>query len=337
MSGCPSKEAAHKYFIESRSVFGSAGFNLRSWSSNCDRLQQVASQHKVAEPSNPVKVLGMYWNTESDMLYVSPYQDTTFPPTTTKPEVLKWSSSIFDPLGLLSPVTISAKLFLQQLWQEHLEWDATLDPSLCIQWITIAANIAQATSLSFSRKYNIVFPVPQGVSTNLHIFVDASLKVYGAVAYIQQGQAPASIPMSKTRAAPLKQLSLPKLELNAAVLAAMLGHFIMKSLTINLTIHLWSDSQIILYWIASQKTLKPYVNHRVAEIHSISKNWQYCPSTDNPADFITRGITFQQLSSSTVWLHGLSWLPSSTSWPTWDPTGVLLSQMEEVDLEESIA
>ena len=56
---------------------------------------------------------------------------------------------------------------------------------------------------------------------------------------------------------------------------------------------------------------------------------------DNPADLITRGITFQQLSSSTVWMHGLSWLPSPTSWPTWDPTGVLLSQLEEVDLEES--
>ena len=79
-------------------------------------LQQVASQHKVVEPSNPVKVLGMYWNTESDMLYVSPNLDTTFPPTMTKRDVLKWSSSIFDPLGLLSPVTISAKLFPQQLW-----------------------------------------------------------------------------------------------------------------------------------------------------------------------------------------------------------------------------
>ena len=113
VSSFPSEEAAHKYFIESRSVLGSAGFNLRSWSSNC---RQIASQHKVAEPSNPVKVLRMYWNTESDMLYVYPNLDTTFPPTMTKREVLKWSSSIFDPLGLLSPVMISAKLFLQQLW-----------------------------------------------------------------------------------------------------------------------------------------------------------------------------------------------------------------------------
>ena len=300
VSGCPSEETALSYFTDSRSLLSSAGFNLRSWSSNFGQLQHVASQHKVAELNNPVKVLGMYWNTESDTIYVSPSLDTTFPPTTTKREVLKWSSSIFDPLGLILPVTVSAKLFLQQLWQENLEWDTILDPSLCAQWVTIATSITQATGLSFPRKYNIAFPVPQDVSTSLHVFADASLKAYGAVAFIQQGQEPASILMSKTRAAPLKQLTLPKLELNAAVLAARLAHFIMKSLTINLTAYLWSDSQIVLYWISSQIALKPYVSHRVAKIHSFSSRWKNCPSANNPADLLTTGITFLQFSSSTI-------------------------------------
>jgi len=71
VSGCPSEEAALNYFNESRSVLSSAGFNLCSWSSNCDRLQHVASQHKIAELSNPVKVLEMYWDTKSDMLNFS--------------------------------------------------------------------------------------------------------------------------------------------------------------------------------------------------------------------------------------------------------------------------
>ena len=237
------------------------------------------------------------------------------------------------PTGLISPVTVSAKLFLQQLWKENVEWDPTLAPSLCTQWITIATSVAQAIGLSFPRKYNIAFPVPQGGCTSLHVFADASLKAYGVVAFIQQGQEPASILMPKTRAAPLKQLTLPKLELNAAVLAARLAHFIMKSLTINLTVHLWSDSQIVLYWISSQKALKPYVSHRVAEIHSVSSRWKYCPSADNPADLLTRGITFQQLSTSTIWQQGPPWLPFPERWPTWDPTGVLLSQAE-LDLEE---
>jgi len=70
---------------------------------------------------------------------------------------------------------------LQQLWQENLGWDTTLDPSLCTQWITIASSIAQATGLSFPHKYNIAFPVPQEVPTSLHVFADVSLMAYGAV------------------------------------------------------------------------------------------------------------------------------------------------------------
>ena len=79
-----SEENALSYFTDSCSLLSSAGFNLRSWSSNCGQLQHVASQHKVAELNNPVKVLGIYWNTESDTIYGSPILDTTFPPTTTK-------------------------------------------------------------------------------------------------------------------------------------------------------------------------------------------------------------------------------------------------------------
>ena len=176
--------------------------------------------------------------------------------------------------------------------------------------------------------YIIVFPVPQGVSIIVHVFADASLKAYGAVAFIQQGKEPALILMSKTRAAPLKQLTLPKLELNAAVLVARLAHLILKYLTINLTVQMWSDSQTVLHWISSQKALKPYVSHRVAEILSVSNKWNYVPSADNPADLLTRGITFQQLSSSTIWQHGPPWLLSVENWPIWDPTGVLVTQSE---------
>jgi len=72
----------------------------------------------------------MYRNTDNDMIYVSPNLDTTFPPTTTKQEVLKWLSSFFDSLELLSPISVSAKLFLQQLWVRKFKADTTLDSSL---------------------------------------------------------------------------------------------------------------------------------------------------------------------------------------------------------------
>ena len=323
VSGCDSEEAAIRYFTLSRSILSSAGFNLRSWSSNCSLLQTTASQHKVAEHNNPVKVLGMLWNTQVDSIQLSPC--TVSPLAFTKREILRWSSTIFDPLGLISPVTISARLFLQQLWQDRIGWDTILSDDLRTRWKVIADAITGVTTLSFPRKYTTSLFTPH---TFLHVFADASLKAYGAVAYIQQDQGSPSLVMSKSRAAPLKQLTLPRLELKAAVLAAKLSSFVKTSLNIDCAVQLWSDSQIILHWIASHKQLQPFVNRRVEDIRAISSCWKYCPSADNPADLLTRGITAEQLKSSDLWIHGPTWLPIQPAWPTWDPTEVLLACLE---------
>ena len=112
------------------------------------------------------------------------------------------------------------------MWQEHVGWDTVLNTDLHAKWSAIAANIAVAAILPFTHKYAASIPTPCGTSTSLHVFTDASPKAYGAVAYIQQDQQLASLVMSKSRAAPLKQLSLPKPELKAAVFAAKLSIFI---------------------------------------------------------------------------------------------------------------
>ena len=175
-------------------------------------------------------------------------------------------------------MTISAKLFLQRLWQEHLEWDSELSEELCKSWNKITCDVVQATQMQFPRRCLTV-----SNNVMLHVFADASPRAYGAVAYLQQGM-DSSLVMSKSRAAPLKQLSLPKLELMAAVLAARLCSFISSSLAIDCSVTLWSDSQIVLFWITSKKKLKPFVSNRVSEIQSISTMWRYCPSADNPTD-----------------------------------------------------
>jgi len=103
------------------------------------------------------------------------------------------------------------KLLLQQLWQEHIDWGAPLNTELSTKWHTIAASITDAMTFSLSRKYTALIPQPESTTTTLHVFADASLKAYGAVAYIQQNNHHASFVMSKSRAAPLKQITLPKL------------------------------------------------------------------------------------------------------------------------------
>ena len=263
LSGCATEQAVLEFFKESRSLLGSAGFNLRSWSSNCSDLQALASKQHVSESTNPVKVLGVYWDTKSDQLFLPPCTANTTLPTSTKREILRWSSGIFDPLGFISPVTIRAKLFLQQLWQEHVDWDSPLNTELSTEWHTIAVNITDAATLPLSHKYTACIPPSEVTLTVLHVFADASLKAYGAAVYIQQDNQPASFVISKSRAAPLKPITLPKLELMAAVLAGRLSNFVRNSLSIDCTLYLRSDSQIVLYWIASQKKLKPFVNHRV--------------------------------------------------------------------------
>ena len=319
ISGCISESEAISYYNEARSVMSGAHLNLRSWASNSSQLMDQANRDKVADTNNPVNVLGLQWNTRSDTLSLA--SKSSIPSITsliTKREVLKESSKVFDPLGLLSPVTIQAKCFMQSLWQRNIDWDEPLSEEDQQQWLKIAENIQEARCLQISRQYFPSVGASEQPDT-LHVFADASLRAYGAVAFLCSGKS-TSFVMAKSRVAPLKPLTLPKLELMGALTAARLCDFIAQALRpLTLRTHLWSDSQITLYWIKGEKRTDTFVTHRVTEILNLSRSdhWQYCPTQDNPADLLTRGITSSQLMTSTLWKQGPKWLPSKDSWPTW--------------------
>ena len=318
ISGCHSPQQALHYYKEARHIMTQANFNLRAWASNCHELQSLAKADNVAESSTTVNVLGLQWNVKTDSLQFA--ANTVIPQNhtlITKREILQQSSKIFDPLGYLSPVTIQAKLLLQQLWLRNVEWDEPLPQPLQDRWITVATEIQYATNISINRQYlSIEDPI---TVDQLHIFADASTKAYGAVAYIRSGSRTAFI-MAKTRVAPLKELTLPKLELMAAVVATRVSTFIITSLSLQETpLYLWSDSQIVLYWIQQKKKLTPFVSNRITEIHQLAPTaiWGYCPTEDNPADLLTRGITSKSLLSSSLWNNGPTWLCTEAEWPTW--------------------
>ncbi|XP_065914598.1 uncharacterized protein [Dysidea avara] len=167
-------------------------------------------------------------------------------------------------------------------------------------------------------------------SIALHVFADASQKAYRAVIYIQCGNH-SSLVISKCRVAPLKQHSLPRLELMAAGVAARLGSFVVDSLNLRANTYYWSDSQIVLCWLQSKKKLKPFIEHRVKEIQATSSLRQYCPTACNPADLLTHGLTTQQFANLTLWRHGLPWLSSPAKWPTWNSTEAMLIQAVTAD------
>ena len=319
VSGCSSESEAVSYYKDARTIMSGAHFNLRSWASNSSQLMKQANKDKVADNNNPVNVLGLQWNTKTDTLSLT--SKTSIPSITsliTKKEVLKESSKVFDPLGLLSPVTVQAKIFMQALWQRNLDWDEPLSDKDQKQWLRIAENIQEARISQISRQYFPTVGASEQPDT-LHVFADASLTAYGAVAFLCSGKS-TSFVMAKSRVAPLKPLTLPKLELMGALTAARLCDFIVQALRpLTLLTHFWSDSQITLHWVKGEKRTDTFVTHRVTEILSLSRpdQWQYCPTQDNPADLLTRGITSAQLKSSTLWKQGPQWIPFKESWPTW--------------------
>ena len=167
---------------------------------------------------------------------------------------------MFDPLGIATPVTIQAKLLIQKIWTAQIEWDEPLGAELAKEWQQIADDLCQLHQYYIHRKYFTDFDTS---CLTLHTFSDASIKAYGAIVYLCSKSQTAFV-MAKSRVAPLKSQTLPRLELMAALIAARLTKFVKDSLKLaRIPIYAWVDSQIAIYWIHSQKKLPQFVAHRV--------------------------------------------------------------------------
>lgn len=174
----------------------------------------------------------------------------------------------------------------------------------------------------------------------LYVFSDASTKAYGAAAFICNESSICFV-MPKTRVAPLKQLTLPKLELMAALIGARLSNFITNTIKLPPSVvYLWTDSQIVLYWLQNgKKKLNQFVSHHVSEILQLTTTtaWRYYPIADNPVDLLTRGITSTQFQSSLLWRFGPQWLNSPDNWPVCQPSITLHLQAAAISTSRSYA
>lgn len=158
----------------------------------------------------------------------------------------------------------------------------------------------------------------------LHVFCDASERAYGSVAYMRivdnQGQIHVSFVLSRSRVAPRKQLSMPRLELCAALTGAQLAHLLQMELTVPIQrIILWSDSMTVLHWLYSESCrYKVFMGTRVPEIQPLTDvhHWRHVESIRNPADDITRGLALEELTRPHRWVRGPDFLYQSTDeWP----------------------
>ncbi|XP_070075755.1 uncharacterized protein [Drosophila takahashii] len=285
-----------------------ANLELGKWVSNTPCIQTNDGDTQSAQTS-PVKVLGLYWHPGNDVLTYN--VGLAANPDCTKRQVLSDVSRIFDPLGLLAPIVIQFKILFQKLWLLNLDWDDPLSTKLADNWLKWRADL---DTLQKFRLPRFVANDPDNIE--LHGFSDASTKAYAAVVYSrvtnEDGSISVSIVAAKTRVAPLKQQSLPRLELCAALLLSQLIRSITSGLRHkNITVFGWSDSSIVLSWLSyAPAQLKTFVGNRTSEIlDTIPRSaWRHVDSKTNPADCASRGLMAADLIDFHLWWNGPQWL-----------------------------
>lgn len=301
------------------------GFPLRKWASNKSEVMQRLSQtqvedHKYFVTDNEVrKTLGLYWSAKSDIFEFIVRIKPSDRNSVTKRFILSVTSQIFDPLGLVGPVTVKAKVMLQKLWQLNLGWDETIPLDLFTSWNNLYTQLESLNNIQIPRQCII----ENATYYELHGFSDASEVSYGACVYlrsINESGILVRLICAKSRVAPLKSVSLPRLELCGAVLLARLVDKVVSALDINISkTFLWSDSTVTLAWLAEEpSTWRVFVANRVSEVQELCKNaqWNHVRSSDNPADIISRGVNPNQLKTLDLWWNGPDWLQRPDEcWP----------------------
>ncbi|XP_055858724.1 uncharacterized protein LOC129921088 [Episyrphus balteatus] len=301
------------------SILSTAGLELSKWNSNHVALIEEATPKDIKlTESNLTSTLGISWNPRADEFIFS-YKPNRVYTKYTKRSILSLSSSLFDPMGLLSPIIIRAKILLQQLWIEKFDWDENISPNLEIEWRQFMTDLNSIQNLPIPR---YVF-LENNIRFQIHGFADASIKGYGCCIYLRSidnsGSVGVKLLVAKSRVAPAKKRTLPRLELCAAHLLSKLWVTIQRVIVKHYNeTYFWTDSSIVLHWISTHSSkLNTFVGNRVAEIQDTTKKvvWKHVPTSDNPADIVSRGCTAEELKSS-IWFRGPDFLiEDEERWP----------------------
>lgn len=322
-----------------QTILNSGKFPLRKWISNDDDvIQSIDKKVRAVDDvwNIPVeqswKALGLRWHPGSDQ-YDYKINVCSKGVAITKRSIMAVIASLYDPLGLLAPTTIVAKIFLQKLWMLKVDWDEQLNGEMRDHWIKFQSNLIKLENIKVFRwigSYSYQ-------ELELHGFSDAADLAYSAVIYArtldEDGNYSINIVIAKTKVAPIKTLSTPKLELCGAVLLTRLMKYVTDSLRLDkISMFTWCDNTAVLDWLKKDPiTWKTFVANRVSEIQTTLPlvHWRYVSSEDNPADCATRGVDSSDLKDHQLWWNGPSWLKlEESSWPTLIPPTNSEAKME---------
>lgn len=325
LTGADSIEEASRICKNVTEVLKTGCFELRKFYSNdsavLKHVQNDNSLTKIIEfgANENTKTLGLIWHYQTDNLTYS-ISEFSKNQIITKRTILATIAQIFDPLGLLSPCTITAKIILQKLWLEKLSWDESLPANIHVTWSKFREQLPKLSELKIQRHVKC----ENTTNIQLHGFSDASESAYGSAIFIrtmnQVGDVSVHLLCAKTKVAPLKSVTLPRLELCGAVTLIRLAKRVLESWDIKFDqCVFWTDSTIVLGWLkTAPNSLKPFVSSRVAEVQEFTNPhfWRHVPSKDNPADVLSRGVNPNQLENLKLWWHGPYWLTQDeVNWP----------------------
>jgi hypothetical protein len=280
LTGSSTVEELHKIRDDVTEILRRGGFELRKFRTNEPQRNKSEKQELLSlAPQTNKKTLGLLWDNQHDVITFA-YNDMSISRKITKRTVLSTISHLFDPIGLITPVTVTAKIILQRIWSLKLDWDESLPLDLHTTWVAFLRDFQFINQVQIPRK---IISDRYPVNMQIHGFSDASQLSYGACVYLRctmvDGTHSSNLICSKNRVAPLRPTTIPRLELCAAVLLIQLISKL--KITLNLPISkysYWTDSQIVIAWIKTEPhKLKTFIANRISKIQESSdmSDWSY--------------------------------------------------------------
>ncbi|XP_024885965.1 uncharacterized protein LOC112463685, partial [Temnothorax curvispinosus] len=311
----PAAKAIQRQLVQ---ICTAGGFPLKKWSANDDALledlpveDRLQQEPRGWQPGESHLTLGLRWHPRDDCFAFAirlPRVETF-----SRRAALSLTARLFDPLGWLAPVTVRAKIMIQSTWLLGIDWDTPLPDDDSRRWHALQDELPLLEAIRIPRWLTCG---PEGRRIEIHGFSDASERAYAAVIYVrtedESGRVEVRMVAAKTKVAPLKQVTLPRLELSAAKLLVQLAAPVQLTLEAReAPLYCWTDAKVVLGWIRGHPAnWKTYVANRVSEIQTSLPNaqWHHVSGRDNPADCASRGLSPQELLDHQLWWQGPPWL-----------------------------
>eukprot|EP00057_Strongylocentrotus_purpuratus_P002977 XP_003725633.2 PREDICTED: uncharacterized protein LOC100892397 [Strongylocentrotus purpuratus] len=276
-----------------------------------DRAKSVKELNLLHDELPIERALGLQWCIASDSFN---FRITFADKPCTRRGVLSTVMSLYDPLGLIAPVTLRGRQIVQELCREGADWDDPLTDEMKMRWGKWRQDVICLQNVSIPRCYKPV-EFKEVKSAQLHHFSDASTIGYGNCTYLRlqdvDGSVHTTLVMGKSRVAPIKHVTIPRLELMAAVVSTKISSFLEKELSaLEAENYFWTDSNVVMGYVNNnERRFQVFVANRISQIkdRSSSSQWRHVDTKSNPADLASRGATVEQLMESN-WLKGPAFL-----------------------------